>query len=332
MITFSIVLPAYDNPDKLERLLLSIGERCPDIGNHEVIVVDDGSQNNSIALLCERFPLVKYIRYEENRGVANARNAGARESRNDILVFIDSDLVVQSDFVSILSKKFEEGNVIAVSGTSSAVPVNPSPFRAYWGLYKAFNMPKGEYTTLFTGQQGAIRKDIFWRAGGWDANIRGVSKEEYEFTARLEKLGVKINYEPEFELKPHYKGFWELIPENYRRTKKWCVIFLYRKKFDDYTSTFSGGLTYVLGAFLFASGVAALVFHGLVTLFVLALLLYSTVTFNFWAFIVKKRGLFFCLLSIFFHIASSLFISAGALHGLAYFFMPDEARKRAINS
>src|SRR3989338_4437731 len=123
MITFSIVLPAYDNPDKLERLLLSIEERCPDIGNHEVIVVDDGSKNNSIALLCERFPFVKYIRYEENRGVANARNAGARESRNDILIFIDSDLVVQSDFISILSKKFENNNVVSVSLTSSTVPV-----------------------------------------------------------------------------------------------------------------------------------------------------------------------------------------------------------------
>lgn len=332
MVTFSIILPAYNNPDKLERLLLSIQERCPDIGNHEVIVVDDGSKNNSIAILSERFPFVKCIRYDENRGVANARNVGARASRNDILIFIDSDLVVQSDFVNILSKKFEDGNVMAVSGTSSTVAVNTSPFRDYWGLYKAFNMPKGEYTTLFTGQQGAIRKDIFWRAGGWDANIKGVSKEEYEFTARLEKLGVKINYEPEFELKPHYKGFWELIPENYRRAKKWCVIFLYRKKFDDYTSTFSGGLTYVLGAFLFTSGVAALIFHRLVTLFVLALLLYLTATFNFWVFIVNKRGLFFCLLSIFFHIVSSLSISAGALRGLSYFLMPDEARKRAINS
>ncbi len=332
MITFSVILPAYNNSDKLKRLLLSIQERCPDIGNHEVIVVDDGSKNNSIALLCERFPFVKYIRHEENHGVANARNVGARESRNDILVFIDSDLLVQSDFISILSKKFEDKNVVAVSGTSSAVPANSSPFRDYWGFYKALNMPKGEYTTLFTGQQGAIKKDIFWRSGGWDANIKGVSKEEYEFTARLEKLGVKINYDPEFELKPHYKGFWELIPENYRRAKKWCVIFLYRKKFDDYTSTFSGGLTYALGAFLFASGVAVLIFHRLGILFILSVFLYLAATFNFWAFIIKKRGFFFCLLSVFFHIASSLFIFAGALHGLFYFFMPDEARRRAINS
>src|SRR3989338_10758922 len=123
MITFSVILPAYNNSDKLECLLLSMQERCPGIGSHEVIVVDDGSKNNSIALSCERFPFVKYIRYEENRGVANARNEGAKESRNEILVFIDSDLVVQSDFISILSKKFENNNVVSVSLTSSTVPV-----------------------------------------------------------------------------------------------------------------------------------------------------------------------------------------------------------------
>lgn len=332
MATFSIILPAYNNSKELGLLLDSIQKHCTDINNHEVIVVDDGSEDSSIELSCRRLPFVKYIRCEENRGVANARNEGARVSNNDIVIFIDSDLIVQSDFVSILAEKFKDPNVVAVSGTSSIIPANPSVFRDYWGLYKVFHMPKGPYTTLFTGQQGAIRKDIFWKAGGWDANIKGVSKEEYEFTARLERLEVKINYEPRFELKPCYKGFWELVPENYRRAKKWCVIFLYRKRFDDYTSTFSGGLSYILGALSFMSGIVALIWHRFNIVFILFLIFYFITTLNFWVFIIKKRGLLFTLSSIFFHLVSSLFIFFGAVHGLSYYFSTEEARRKAINS
>jgi glycosyltransferase involved in cell wall biosynthesis len=332
MISFSIIIPSYNNSEELKLLLLSIQKHCSAINEHEVIVVDDASKDNSIELLCNKFIFVKYLRCNKNKGVANARNEGARISKNDILIFIDSDLIVQSDFVSILSKKFENPNIIAVSGTSSNVPANPSPFRDFWGLYKTFNMPKGQYTTLFTGQQGAIRKDIFWRAGGWDANIRGVSKEEYEFTSRLEKLGVAINYEPRFELKPHYKGFWKLVPENYRRTKKWCIIFLDRKKFDDYTSTFSGGMSYVFGALIIISGIITSFWHKLAIIFIFNLFLYFIVTFKFWIFIVRERGLLFALLSMFFHLASSLFIFSGAIHGLSYYFSSEEVKRKAINS
>ena len=332
MPTLSIILPAYNNSKELELLLTSIQERCPDINNHEVVVVDDASEDNSIELLCKRFLFTKYMRCKKNMGVANARNEGARISRNDILVFIDSDLIVQTDFVSILSEKFKNPDVVAVSGTSSETPANSSFFRDYWGLYKTFHMPKGQYTTLFTGQQGAIRKDVFWKAGGWDANIRGVSKEEYEFTARLEKLGVKINYEPGFELKPHYKGFWKLVPENYRRTKKWCIIFLFRKKFDNYTSTFSGGMSYVLGALVVISGIISPLEPKFSIFFIASLFLYLIATLKFWIFIAKKKGLLFTLLAIFFHLVSSLFIFSGAVHGLSYIFLTDEAKRKAINS
>lgn len=332
MISFSIIIPSYNNSEELKLLLLSIQKHCSAINDHEVIVVDDASKDSSIELLCGEFIFVKYLRCKINKGVANARNEGARVSKNNILIFIDSDLIVQTDFINILSEKFKNPNVVAVSGTSSDIPANPSPFRVFWGLYKAFNMPKSQYTTLFTGQQGAIRKDIFWKAGGWDANIRGVSKEEYEFTARLEKLGIAINYEPRFELKPHYKGFWKLVPENYRRTKKWCIIFLYRKKFDNYTSTFGGGMSYVLGAFAFVSGIIALIEYKLFPIFIFVLLLYFISTFKFWIFIMKRRGLLFALLSIFFHIISSLFIFSGAVHGLSYYFSSEEVRRKAINS
>lgn len=331
MSSLSIILPAYNNPNELELLLSSMVERCPEIRHHEVIVVDDASAGRSIGAVCDKFPFVKYVRCEKNMGVAGARNEGARAARNDILVFIDVDLIVQTDFIALLSRKFDDRAIVAVSGTSSDIPANPTPFTEYWGLYKAFNMPKGVYTTLFTGQQGAIRKDIFWKAGGWNSNIKGVASEEYEFTARLEKLGIKINYEEKFELQPHYKEFWKLSPGNYKRTKKWCILFLDRKKFDDYTSTFSGGMSYVLGSFVLITGILALVIPRTAIIFAACLLLYFLVTYKLWIFIFRRKGLFFTLQSVYFHVALSLSIFAGAVAGLSYYFRTQEARQKAVN-
>lgn len=332
MIKFSIIIPSYNNPKELRLLLSAIQRYCVNITPHEFIVVDDGSRDNSIELVCKDFVFTMCLRSETNKGVANARNLGARIAKNDILIFIDSDLIVQSDFIGILTEKFRDHDVIAVSGTLSVVPANPSLYRDYWGLYKTFHMPKGKYTTLFTGAYGGIRKDVFWKAGGWDANMRGALKEEYEFTARLEKLVTKIHYEPRFEVKAHCYGFWKLVPENYRRTKKWCIIFLNRKKFDDYTSTFSGGMSYVLGGLVFIFGVVTVLLHKFINIFFLVFLLYFIATSKFWIFVIRKRGLLFALLTVFFHLASSLFIFFGAIHGLSYYFVAEETRRKAINS
>lgn len=332
MPAFSIILPAYNNPKELGILLTSFQKHCPDIDKHETIVVDDGSRDNSVELACRGFAFVKYLRCEINKGVSNARNVGARMAKNEVLIFIDSDLIVESNFISILSDKFRNEDVIAVSGTLSSIPANPSPYRDYWGLYKAFHMPKGKYTTLFTGAYGGIRKDIFWKAGGWDVNLRGALKEEYEFTSRLEKMISRINYEPGFEVKAHCNGFWRLIPENYRRAKKWSIIFLGRKKFDDYTSTFSGGMSYVLGALVVVSGAFTLLAHDLAGLFICISLLYLIINCKFWLFIAAQKGLLFTLMSIYFHLVSSVFIFFGAMRGLSYFFLTEEARRNAINS
>jgi glycosyltransferase involved in cell wall biosynthesis len=87
----SIVVPTFNRAYCLPRTLDSaLGQTY---GNLELIVVDDGSSDNTRELVVGgygREPRVKYI-YQENRGVSAARNAGIRAAQGDYLAFLDSD-------------------------------------------------------------------------------------------------------------------------------------------------------------------------------------------------------------------------------------------------
>lgn len=331
-IKFSVIIPSYNNPEEVFELLLSIQKQCPSIGEHEVIVVDDGSRDNKIEVSCSRFSFVTYIRCEKNSGVAAARNAGVESAKHDVLVFIDSDAVLESNFIPYLQRQFKNSEVVALTGTLVMIPVNPSPYRIYWGIYKDFHAPQTSYTTVFSGQVGAIRKEAFKKAGVWNSKIPGVACEEYEFTERLEKLGYRINYEPGLAIRPRYKGFIEMLPANFKRAKKWCVLFLSRRKFDDYASTFSGGMSYLLGCMACLSGTMAFFFSALRYVFILTLGLYILLTMRFWIYICRKRNIRFMLLCNFFHLVLSLVISFGAFCGFAYVFAGENARRRALDN
>ena len=57
----------------------------------EIIVIDDGSADNTQELLVQKYrDTIRYF-YQENRGVAGARNAGIQESRGEYIAFLDSD-------------------------------------------------------------------------------------------------------------------------------------------------------------------------------------------------------------------------------------------------
>ncbi len=87
-VSISAVIPTHNRSGLISRALRSVinQKRAPD----EIIVVDDGSVDDTPRLIARDFPDVAYIR-QENRGVAAARNRGIQESSGEWLAFLDSD-------------------------------------------------------------------------------------------------------------------------------------------------------------------------------------------------------------------------------------------------
>lgn len=83
----SVIIPTYNYGHFVSEAIDSVlAQTYP---HHEIIVVDDGSTDNTAEVVC-RYPETRYVK-QRNQGLAAARNRGIQESRGDYLVFLDAD-------------------------------------------------------------------------------------------------------------------------------------------------------------------------------------------------------------------------------------------------
>jgi len=87
----SIIIPTYNRVEFIRQTVQSaLGQTYP---KFEVIVVDDGSTDNTQAVLAQFGKRIRYI-YQENKGQPSARNRGLQASQGDYLLFLDSDDII----------------------------------------------------------------------------------------------------------------------------------------------------------------------------------------------------------------------------------------------
>ncbi|MBN1497643.1 MAG: glycosyltransferase [Spirochaetes bacterium] len=104
MPSFSVILPTFNRNVTVREAVDSVlGQTLAD---YELIVIDDGSTDDTAAIEQEYGSRLKYIR-QENRGVSAARNTGVRVSSGDWIAFLDSDdlwlpekLARQADYIA----------------------------------------------------------------------------------------------------------------------------------------------------------------------------------------------------------------------------------------
>ncbi|WP_370869876.1 glycosyltransferase family 2 protein [Methylobacter sp.] len=87
-INISVIIPSYNRRDLLKRTLLSVYSQT--LLPAEVVVIDDGSTDDTGVMLRREFPQVRYF-HQENLGVSAARNLGIQQATGDWLAFLDSD-------------------------------------------------------------------------------------------------------------------------------------------------------------------------------------------------------------------------------------------------
>lgn len=91
----SVIIPTWNRPSLLSRVLESLAAQSTD-RRFEVIIVENGSVHTTS--LADRFPTFHFLRLPE-RGVCAARNAGALHAQGALLIFLDDDIIPCSDFV-----------------------------------------------------------------------------------------------------------------------------------------------------------------------------------------------------------------------------------------
>jgi len=203
--------------------------------NVELVLVSDGSES-----VFQRFQTdygedddVTLAKLSENRGLLEARNAGAEAASGDVVAFIDDDAIAAEDWIERLVAAYEDQDALAVGGKMTAdwVAGKPDflPAEFYWLIgvtHRGFGPDgdmdaAGEVRNTF-GSNISFRRDVFLDLDGFDTAIGGRQGDanlqggETELCARLRaEYGQGVWYVPEAEVAhkvfAYRTGLWWLL-------------------------------------------------------------------------------------------------------------------------
>ena len=289
----SIIIPAYNSAATLGKLLDSIYRTTSDLVTagklkFEVIVVDDGSTDNTPALVA-KYP-ARLIR-QPNGGPALARNHGAKEAKYGFLLFFDSDVIVLDDTIKEVIASFADKTIDAVNGRYCKESANKGFFQTYKTLMD-FYLFKDYIRSYekFDSRVAAIKKEVFFKAGGFDARIRGATYENEEFGYRLSSAYVNV-FNPKIQVMHHFPDFKRLVKSHYRRSFDWLQLFLQRKKFDSTLTTKKLGIATALAPLIVLFLILSFVEKAFLYITFLALAAYIALYFGFYMFVLREKGL-----------------------------------------
>jgi glycosyltransferase involved in cell wall biosynthesis len=109
---FSILVPVYNVQEYLEQCVDSLLSQTYE-GDYEIILVDDGSTDNS-GKICDKYaekvPEKIKVVHKENQGLISARDIGIEEAKGDYCLFVDSDDFAENNLLQVVNEEIENSN------------------------------------------------------------------------------------------------------------------------------------------------------------------------------------------------------------------------------
>ena len=199
---YSVIVPSYNRRDEISELLEAFVGLDFDSSRIELIIADDGSQDDTAELVetyQDKLPFPVRFYSQQNQGPGAARNMGIQQARGDFYIFIDSDCTVPADWLTNIDLALHEHHADAFGGRDS--------FRAdFPDLLKAINYSMTSFITTggLRGRKGkklakfyprsfnmGLSKLLFEQIGGFGSLRHG---QDIEYSHRMIKSGANIIY------------------------------------------------------------------------------------------------------------------------------------------
>lgn len=194
----SIVVPAFNEAAGIAAAVRSLA--ASDYPVFEVIVVDDGSSDDTAAIVAGLgLSGVKLIR-QENAGKATALNTGLAHAQHDVLVLVDADTVLEPQAVRQLVQPFRDPTVGAVSGNAKVA--NPKGLVGRWQHIEyviSCSVERRMFDVLecmpcVPGAIGAYRREVLDTVGRVS---RDTLAEDTDLTMAVQRAGWRVRYQPD---------------------------------------------------------------------------------------------------------------------------------------
>lgn len=210
----SLIICTYNRDKYIYNVLKSIAENDYPHTDYEIVLVNNNSTDNTESE-CKRFqqefPDIRFnYCVETNQGLSYARNRGIRESKGDILVYVDDDALVNKEYLQTYATFFEKNPDIAAAG-GSIIPQYETEEPNWMSHYtrqlitgklylgdKEREFPKNAFPG---GGNAAYRKAVFDKIGLFNVELgrKGnslIGAEEKDLFDKMTTIGIRFFYLP----------------------------------------------------------------------------------------------------------------------------------------
>ncbi len=219
----SVIIPVKNSSITLDACLQSIKRSY--YNNIELIIVDDHSTDNSVEIA--RKYNCQVIESTDGNGANYARNLGAKLASGNILIFLDSDVVVDRDTIQTIVESLETDKTDAVVGVYSTQHRNENIVSQYKNLWIRFSYLKSPPAIdwLF-GAVSGIKRDAFEKIGGFNVELLAhKGHDDIELGKRFAQanLNIALNVDVEVE---HLKQYtlMSFIKNEYHRSSGFAEL------------------------------------------------------------------------------------------------------------
>jgi len=203
MVHFSVIIPVYNRPQELDELLSCIQQQ--DLKDFEVIIIEDGSEISSENIVKSHQSELNISYYvKENGGQGFARNYAFERAKGNFFIILDSDALIEPDYLSVVNRGIKEGHLDLFGGPDKDHP-------SFSPIQKAISF---SMTSVFT--TGGIRGKAKNMGGQFHPRSfnMGISRKVWEATKgfKITRMGEDI----EFSIRCISLGFTSgLLPKAY---------------------------------------------------------------------------------------------------------------------
>lgn len=202
----TVVIPTWNRRDLVGRCLLSLeSQSSPCV----IKVVDNGSTDDTVSFVEERFPTVEVIRLPENRGFSAAVNLGIRQAQTPYVALLNNDAEADSEWVQVGLRAFQTypqfsffaSRMIQFHDRSRLDSAGDCYTRSGLPLKRGYGDPISQYDEMkevLGASAGAAfyRREIFEEIGYFDEFFR-IYLEDVDFSLRAQQRGFRCLYLPE---------------------------------------------------------------------------------------------------------------------------------------
>ncbi|SEA44947.1 Glycosyltransferase, GT2 family [Desulfuromusa kysingii] len=186
MIDFSIIIPAKNEEHNIKNCLESIFAVDYDHAQYEVIVVDNGSTDQTVAIAKE---LGAQTFIQPDLTISGLRNYGASEAKGEIFVFLDADCTVTNSWLAAASRYLKQSEIVSF-GSPVVLPPNATWVQKTW-FYIREKKKDVEEVEWHESANVFVQREAFIAVHGFDEDL--ITCEDYDLSFRLSKIGKLLS-------------------------------------------------------------------------------------------------------------------------------------------